>query len=583
MEVGAYVSKTDISPGNSSEINISTHSFVSTTRRFKDEEESQLRYAKSEVDHNSVVDKNGNIIEAKLEKATEQILEKECSKYINYDSQNYNEECIEVHESIINYSINKIKSNENGRLIVPLIWNGKSSHMLAENQKLSKLILKSNLRKLKGNKEQLKLVENVIREQEELGIIERVHDPDLFFKEHPNYSFIPHMPIFKPERETTKCRIVFLSNLSESNRKNRPGLSHNQCMFSGPNLNQKLSSALMHLRFDKYLLTYDLRKAFNQLELYPNDQSKLLFFWYNNIDKNDFSLVVYKNVRLSFGLRCSPFLLMISLYYILIFLSEKDPSSLRTLKRLMYSLLYMDNGAITFESIEDLKWAYTQLPSIFGAFKFEVQQISTNLLSLQNEIDQEKTVTPERVPLFGMIWERKEDLLYNRPIQLNKDAYTKRLLLKTIATQFDIYNVNLPLLNRARIFMHSLQCDKNLSWDQEITTELQREWKNICKQVNTAPSTPLQRYVGPRHDSYKLLAYTDAFHSLYGTVIYLLHENSQNLSFLTAKNRIVNKQLKLKSIPSLEFNAITLGVETLIEIHNDLSGPQCLTPIKISE
>ena len=124
------------------------------------------------------------------------------------------------------------------------------------------------------------------------------------------------MPIIRPERETTKCRIVFLSNLQESF--NKRCLSHNQCMYAGPNLNQKLSSAFLNLRFDDKLLIFDLKKAFNMLSLKEIDQARLLFFWFNNVDAGDYSLVAYKNVRLTFGLRCSPFLLMISLYYILV-------------------------------------------------------------------------------------------------------------------------------------------------------------------------------------------------------------------------------------------------------------------------
>ena len=139
-------------------------------------------------------------------------------------------------------------------------------------------------------------------------------------------------------------------------------------MFSGPCLNQKLSSALMQLRFGRYLLTYDLKKAFNQLLLSETDQSKLLFYWFNNIEKNDFSLVTYKNVRLSFGLKCSPFLLMISLYYILVTQSKDDKVDLRNLKQLMYSLLYMDNGAITADSKDELEWAYDKLESIFSPY-----------------------------------------------------------------------------------------------------------------------------------------------------------------------------------------------------------------------
>ena len=70
---------------------------------------------------------------------------------------------------------------------------------------------------------------------------------------------MPHMTIFKPERETIKCRIVFPPNLKDS--VNNIALSHNQCIYSGPTLNQKLSSSFLHLRLDREILLFDLKKS----------------------------------------------------------------------------------------------------------------------------------------------------------------------------------------------------------------------------------------------------------------------------------------------------------------------------------
>ena len=89
--------------------------------------------------------------------------------------------------------------------------------------------------------------------------------------------------------------------------------------------------------------------------------------------------------------------------------------------------------------------------------------------------------TPDKVKLLGLTWDRKADTLFTRPINLDATADTKQSILRTVASQFDIYNFNLPILNRSRVFMHNLQCDKSLDWDAKISPDLQREWKNICK------------------------------------------------------------------------------------------------------
>ena len=80
----------------------------------------------------------------------------------------------------------------------------------------------------------------------------------------------------------------------------------------------------------------------------------------------DFTVVGFKSSRLPFGLRCSPSILMLSLYYILIVNTcEADSAKLVNLKRSIYDLVYMDNGAITAETTEDILWAFNHIRDIF--------------------------------------------------------------------------------------------------------------------------------------------------------------------------------------------------------------------------
>ena len=512
----------------------------------------------------SVLTEKGKLIENKLKEASEQVLELESKYYLNYDQQVYSDEHNELDNTLVEFTLRNIQRKGDGHLIVPLLWNGKVSHLLSRNETLSKVILKSNLRKLQRKEGELELLDRTIREQLETGIIEPIYDLEVFKAEYLNYSFLSHMPIFKPNRETTKCCIVFLSNLQESF--NRFSLSHNQCMYAGPNLNQKLYSAFIHLRFDEKLLVFDLRKAFNMRALNENDQARLLFFWYKNVNKGDFSLVAYKNVRLSFGLRCSPFLLMISLYYILVIQSSNDVR-VDNLKKLMYSLLYMDNVAVTASSFDELYWAYQQTAEIFKPYHFGVQQLVTNDSHLQQDIDgQCGTETPEVNMLLGLHWNRMTDEVYTRQICLNSEANTKRLVLQSIASQFDVFGFNLPLFNRCRLFMHSLQCQKGLGWDQPLTASQIKEWKNISRQCNSSPPLKFSRFIGSRNGEYHIVTFTDASHDIYGCVIYLLEVGSGKLTFVSAKNRLINRQLQSKSIPSLEMTAINLGVECSIDL-----------------
>ena len=99
---------------------------------------------------------------------------------------------------------------------MPLLWNNKVCDLLGTNYNLSKQILRGNLKNLQ-KKGYLTMYDAVIKDQENAGVIERIEHLPKFLEEHPVHNFLPHMGIFRLERESTKCRVVCLSNLCEKN------------------------------------------------------------------------------------------------------------------------------------------------------------------------------------------------------------------------------------------------------------------------------------------------------------------------------------------------------------------------------
>ena len=324
------------------------------------------------------------------------------------DTSVYTDESVEIHDKLIDYALEKTRRSNDGRLIMLLLWNLRVSHLLGQNFGLSKQILMCLLKKYHGKDEdRLNQINKVFKDQEEAGIIKRVDNLEQLLQEHLEASFLPYMGIFKPERETTKCRVVFLSNLCE----NKSGaVSHNQAMHAGPPLNQRLSSSFIHLRFGNFLCCFDIKKTFNQIGLEEVDQNRLLFLWFRNIDKEDFSFVAYRNCRLPFGLRCSPTIL--GLYKILVMDSKGDSLPLKNLKRLIYQLSYIDNCAFTAETFECLLWMYKQLNDIFSPYKLELQQFLSNDLSLQRMIDtNEGNEITSKSKLLRLQWDQMNDTL----------------------------------------------------------------------------------------------------------------------------------------------------------------------------
>ncbi|XP_068246865.1 uncharacterized protein [Palaemon carinicauda] len=266
------------------------------------------------------------------------VLDCVCDQALQRETSMYSE-TVEIHTQLVNYVLEKTTRNSEGRLVMPLLWNPRVSHLLGHNFNISEKILSSLQRKLQGNLDyKLKQINMIFKEQADAGIIDRIENLDQFKKEHPESSFMPFMGIFKPDRETTKCRVVFLSNLSDKGSMNR-----NQTMHASPTLNQKLSTSIINLRFGSKLCCFE-----------EDDQNRLCFLWFRNHEEGDFSIIGYKNSGLPFGLRCSPALLVLGLYKILILDSTNDSFPLMKLERTIYQLSYMDNCAFTAETSECL-------------------------------------------------------------------------------------------------------------------------------------------------------------------------------------------------------------------------------------
>ena len=536
-----------------------------------------------------VLNNAGKLIQSKLDKALNDAvvdgicpyLDDKCRQILEY-GETTNEVSTNESSELVSYVISNTSRMKDGRLVMPLTWNENVKHLLGQNYSLSKQILLSNLRKYKNDQDKLLMIDDSFREHLKLGVIEKIPNLDNFLLEHPEACFLAHMPVFKLNKETTKCRNVYLSNLAGRDPNKTVTLSNNQCVKSGPTVNHKISTSFILMRFDKYLLCFDLVKAFLQISLKDSDSLKLCFLWFRDVKSKDFTIECYKNVRLPFGLKCSPFILMMSLYKILIIDAKDDNSDVRDLKKQIWANFYMDNGAIT-GSREYIAWAYNLLNDIFNQYKFSIQQVYSNCIDVQNCSDlKSEANTPDSVKLLGINWNRISDEICTEPMRLNIDAKTKREVLRSLASNYDAYNVCAPMLNRAKLFMHKLQCNPDLDWDTTLPSEILTVWKNICKQINSSPTIPIKRSVGNRSDTYNLVAFVDSSGAMVGVVLYLYNVTNSENSFLLARNKVVGKDLADKTIPSLELTSINLGAETLVDTYKELTGDAAVLPIKIS-
>ena len=277
----------------------------------------------------------------------------------------------DVNSDLVAYVIENSYRDSTGRLVMPALWNRELLHLLPNNYPLARQVLHSLFKKFHKFPNKLNQYDAVIQQQLLDNIIEEVPDYENIIGLNGS-SFIAHNAIFKDSSSTTKCRIVLLSNLCEKGESN---LSHNQVSLPGPNLNSKSYISCILLRFNKFLLIWDIVKAFLQLKMPDEDSNKLNFLWFKNVKDNDFTEVCYRIRRVPFGMRFSATLLMLALYIILIVNSEPTNSNINNT---IFNLSYMDNLAYSSNSEDNLINAFEVSKNSFNSYGFKLQKYFTN-------------------------------------------------------------------------------------------------------------------------------------------------------------------------------------------------------------
>ena len=171
--------------------------------------------------------------------------------------------------------------------------------LIHDNFELFKKRLLNLHQKLKDNSDLLKAYNDIFLEQKQNGIIEEVMSPGKLGETH----YIPHHPVIRDDKTTTKIRIVF----DASARDNGPSL--NDCLYKGPHLTPLLYDILLRFRSHVVALTCDIEKAFLQINVNENDGDYLRFLWFDNIFSDQPKIVRNGFATVVFGVTSSPFCL----------------------------------------------------------------------------------------------------------------------------------------------------------------------------------------------------------------------------------------------------------------------------------
>ncbi|XP_047123010.2 uncharacterized protein LOC105849104 [Hydra vulgaris] len=378
--------------------------------------------------------------------------------------------------NIVTYSL----KTENGRYELKLPWKG--NRHLNNNYTMALNRLQNTEKRLMKNKSLGEEYNNIIKQYQEKGYLEKINKRDL-----GDGWYLPHFLILRPDKSTTKVRIVFDGSAKFN------GKSINDVIYQGPKLQQDLVTVL--LRFRKYpvALACDIAEMYLKIGIHKDDQRYQQILW-RNLGLTAEPEVFQFN-RLVFGIN-SPFMAQ----FVTQEHARKYAKKFPLASEAVLEATYMDD---TITSVVDEKVGiqlYKELKLLWGsAGMFARKWLSDSVeVKITPENDRAEHINLDSGELPAMktlrvVWKAKPDLFSFHSVTTEENTvYTKRILLKKMATLFDPLGFLAPYIIRIKIIMQKL-CIDRIEWDETVPDRIANNVDQWFQELNDLPKINIPR------------------------------------------------------------------------------------------
>ena len=342
------------------------------------------------------------------------------------------------------------------RYEVALPWKDNRSHLQSNRQMAEKRL--RSVRKMMQDESLAQAYQSVIDDYISKEYIREV--PEVEPKPLLEW-FLPHFPVVRPEKSTTKVRIVFDGSAQQG------GKSVNSESLPGPKLQSDIVDILVKFRKESFALVGDVMQIYHQLILRPVDRP-LHRFLYRNLDCDD-SPRVYEFQRFIFGGRYCPFCVQ----YVWQKHAELNMEMYPLAAKAVLEHCYMDDLMPSAPTVEEAKETRKQLSELGDKAGFHIRKWISNDVDViadikeedrASEIDLEKRELPTTKTL-GVLWSATDDKFFFRhSLQLDGFEFTKRTVLKKTATVYDPLGFLSPDTIRSKLLMQKAWLEAG-AWD----------------------------------------------------------------------------------------------------------------------
>ncbi|XP_059083497.1 uncharacterized protein LOC131880808 [Tigriopus californicus] len=388
---------------------------------------------------------------------------------------------------------------------------------------------------------------------------------------HPNQRWLPHHGVYKNPK-TRKLRVVFDSAALYH------GVSLNDCLYTGPALQNDLINLLIGFREFDIALTSDIEAMYSRIKMNPEDARYHRFLWETEPGGE---VGLFEMTGVVFGDSPSP----CQAKHVLHRTAEEfgDPKILESVR----SKFYMDDYLNSFPTEEEASSQARTLKKTLTCGNFKLTKWMSNSQRVVdcciNQPDHSSIQEPQpkidfgpnKGNVLGMEWNTEDDALSFSHKNQNSEVFpfTRRSLLSKLSGFLDPLGLASPFTVKGKIAMQTLiKLEKN--WDEDIGEDERLWWTKWVKGLSQIQQISISRCLRPGlAKETQLHVFCDASIEAFAAVAYLRHEfetGKVEIRIVLAKIRVA--PVKPISVAKLELNAAVLGCRIAEVAEKSLRG-----------
>ncbi|KAL3983862.1 FRAS1-related extracelluar matrix protein 1/2 [Sarotherodon galilaeus] len=376
--------------------------------------------------------------------------------------------------------------------------------------------------------------------------------------------YLPLFGVYHP-RKPDKIRVVFDSSASYE------GVSLNDVLLTGPDLNNSLLGVLMRFRKEQVAITADIEHMFHCFIVKEDHRDFLRFLWYRDNDPTS-DIVDYRMRVHLFGNSPSP---AVAVYGLRRAAKAAEADYGSDARRFIDRDFYVDDALKSFSTEEEGIAVLQRAQKMLAASNLRLHKIASNRSAVIRAFPpQDHSQDFNGLDLFiddlpiqrslGLFWNMRTDT-FTFQIEIDQKPFTRRGVLSTVNSLYDPLGFLAPITVDGRRILRELTLQAE-DWDAPLPKDMEIEWTRWKQSLQDLeglqiprPYTSLSTTGALRRE---LCVFADASVKAIAAVAYIRVTSKQGqteIGFVFGKAKLA-PQPGL-TIPRLELCAAVLAVE----------------------